>query len=140
MADRVRKVSYCYVTAPHRATQGAQVLGELRVSLARGDGFREMVSRMLARNVTQDGASIFRRGKVSAELMTRRAVIQADNASRHQVYAEAKQAIPGLKRQAVAAVKPTTTKTCLRVHGQIREVDEPFELTADPLHCIRSVV
>lgn len=30
MADRVRKVNYCYVTTPHRATQGAKVLSELR--------------------------------------------------------------------------------------------------------------
>jgi hypothetical protein len=30
MADRVRKVSYCYVTVPNRAGHGATVLGELR--------------------------------------------------------------------------------------------------------------
>jgi hypothetical protein len=30
MADRVKKVSYCYVTVPNRAGHGANVLGELR--------------------------------------------------------------------------------------------------------------
>ena len=30
MADRVRKVSYCYVKVPHRAGHGARVLSELR--------------------------------------------------------------------------------------------------------------
>ncbi len=30
MADRVRKVSYCYVTIPSRAGQGASVMGALR--------------------------------------------------------------------------------------------------------------
>ena len=30
MADRVRKVNYCYVTVPSRAGQGEKVLGELR--------------------------------------------------------------------------------------------------------------
>ncbi len=30
MADRVRKVSYCYPTVPNRAGQGAKVLGDLR--------------------------------------------------------------------------------------------------------------
>jgi hypothetical protein len=30
MADRVKKVSYCYVTVPNRAGQGAKVLGTLR--------------------------------------------------------------------------------------------------------------
>jgi len=30
MADRVRKVSYCYVTAPNRASHGEKVLSEIR--------------------------------------------------------------------------------------------------------------
>jgi hypothetical protein len=30
MADRVRKVSYCYVTVPSRAGRGAEVLAELQ--------------------------------------------------------------------------------------------------------------
>jgi len=30
MADRVRKINYCYLTVPSRAGQGAKVLGELR--------------------------------------------------------------------------------------------------------------
>lgn len=30
MADRVRKVNYCYVTVPNRAGRGAEVLGTLR--------------------------------------------------------------------------------------------------------------
>ena len=42
MADSVRKVSYCYVTVPHRAGQGARVLEMLRdagVSLSAILGF-----------------------------------------------------------------------------------------------------
>ena len=30
MADRVRRVNYCYVTVPNRAGQGAKVLAELK--------------------------------------------------------------------------------------------------------------
>jgi hypothetical protein len=30
VADRVRKVNYCYLTVPHRAGHGAKILGELR--------------------------------------------------------------------------------------------------------------
>ena len=30
MADRVRKVNYCYVTVPNRVGRGAEVLGKLR--------------------------------------------------------------------------------------------------------------
>jgi len=42
MADRVRKVNYCYVKVPHRAGQGATILGQLReagVSLVAYSGF-----------------------------------------------------------------------------------------------------
>ena len=42
MADRVRKVSYCYVKVPHRAGQGEALLGALRdanVSLLAFSGF-----------------------------------------------------------------------------------------------------
>lgn len=42
MADRVRKVNYCYVTVPSRAGQGARVLDELReagVNLIAFSGF-----------------------------------------------------------------------------------------------------
>ena len=30
MADRVRKVNYCYITVPSRAGRGANILGELK--------------------------------------------------------------------------------------------------------------
>ena len=42
MADRVRKVSYCYLTVPRRSGHGARVLGELKdagVSLQAFSGF-----------------------------------------------------------------------------------------------------
>jgi hypothetical protein len=32
MADRVRKVKYCYLTVPHRAGHGAEVFEELRAA------------------------------------------------------------------------------------------------------------
>ena len=42
MADRVRKISYCYINVPNRAGQGDQVLGVLRnagVNLLAHSGF-----------------------------------------------------------------------------------------------------
>jgi hypothetical protein len=42
MADRVKKVNYCYIKVPNRAGQGERVLGELRdagVSLLAYSGF-----------------------------------------------------------------------------------------------------
>ena len=42
MADRVKKINYCYVKLPNRAGQGARILGELReagVNLLACSGF-----------------------------------------------------------------------------------------------------
>lgn len=42
MADRVRKINYCYVKVPNRAGQGATILGQLReagVNLLAYSGF-----------------------------------------------------------------------------------------------------
>ena len=44
MADRVRKVNYCYLKVPNRAGQGVKILGELRkagVNLLAYSGFPE---------------------------------------------------------------------------------------------------
>jgi hypothetical protein len=42
MADRVRRVRYCYVTVPHRAGRGAKILGAIKdagISLLAYSGF-----------------------------------------------------------------------------------------------------
>lgn len=114
-------------------TVATQLTSELRVGLAAGERFSELAGRLYSATLKNGQASIFRRGMTSAELMARRAVIQANNNSRILFMERAKTLfLPTMKKQAVAAVQSRTTKTCLRVHGQIKEIDEPFELTAEP--------
>ncbi len=63
MADRVRKVSYCYVKVPNRAGQGASVLGELRdagVNLLAYSGFPTGRGRSQLDFVTDDMAGLRR--------------------------------------------------------------------------------
>ena len=63
MADRVRKVSYCYPIVPHRAGQGARVLGEIRnagVNLLAHVGFPIGRGRAQLDLVTDDIAGIKR--------------------------------------------------------------------------------
>ncbi|MBN1991348.1 MAG: hypothetical protein JW953_01495 [Anaerolineae bacterium] len=105
---------------------------ELLTSLARGDSFRTMVQRLLAAEPTPDGVSLARQGKNAAELLARKTVIEANNASRQSVYEEARQNIDGLKKQLVAVIQERTTETCLKAHGQIRELEEPYVLTGKP--------
>jgi hypothetical protein len=63
MADRVRKVNYCYLTVPTRAGQGAKVLGELRdagVDLLAFTGFPAKGGKAQLDLVTQDMAGVRR--------------------------------------------------------------------------------
>lgn len=109
------------------ATLRTQLTATMREMLASGDRFSDIVKAVFAKD-----QSIFRNGVVSAELMIRRAVIQANNNSRLIFYERAKAQIPGLKKQAVAAMSSDTTQTCLRVHGQIQDVGKPFEVVGTP--------
>ena len=63
MADRVRKVSYCYVMVPNRAGQGARILGALReagVNLLAYTGFPAKGGKAQLDFVTDDMAGLKR--------------------------------------------------------------------------------
>ena len=114
------------------AGQTAQTLGmtirrELQAGLLQGESFPNLVSRLMA---ADSGA--FARGRNSAVLAARRTVITAENAAKQEYYEQTKRDIPEIKKQAIAVVQSRTTDCCLRVHGQIVDVDESFTLTGTP--------
>lgn len=104
---------------------------ELRRGLIAGESFPDLVQGVTQLRLT-DRASAFRRGRNSAELFVRRSVIEAENASRQLFYEEASADVPGLQKQAVAVLTPETTETCLIVHGQIQQLNDPYELRGTP--------
>jgi hypothetical protein len=66
MADRVRKVSYCYATVPARAGQGAAILAALRdegVNLLAFSGFPVGKGKAQVDLVTDDVAGVRRAGR-----------------------------------------------------------------------------
>ncbi|MGB5050249.1 MAG: phage minor head protein [Caldilineaceae bacterium] len=97
---------------------------ELQAGLLQGEAFPELAARLL----NAEGSEWASRGATSAERLTRRLVIHAENAARSEYIKQAAVGIPELKRQAVAHVGGNTTETCLHVHGQIVGIDEPFDL------------
>ena len=101
---------------------------ELQVGLLQGQSFPDLTRRLLSS--TEPG--VWRNGTTSAERLTRRLVIHAENAARTDLIGQAAQRIPGVQKQAVAVMSPETTDCCLRVHGQIRDVDQPFDLDGTP--------
>jgi len=103
----------------------ANLLSTIRERLAAGDRFSDIAQAVLAVN-----ESVFSNGVTSAELMVRRSIIQANNNSKMLYYEQS--GIPKLQKQVIAKVSAKTTKTCLRVHGQIKDLDEPFTITGKP--------
>lgn len=110
-----------------QAQTAAVLRAELRQGLLRGDSFDDLVKRLLAAN-----GSVFARGRLSAMLGARRNVITANNGARQMVYGYWQERIPGLSKQAVAAIDENTTDCCLRVHGQVQPVSKPYVLTGTP--------
>lgn len=109
-----------------------QITFELQYSLTQGDSFDQIVQRLLGKDLGPQGASFFQRGATSMQLFSRRSVIDANNASRQLVYERAAEKIGKLQKQAVAAIDDRTTECCLRVHGQITDLDQPYKLTGTP--------
>lgn len=109
-----------------------QITFELQYSLTQGDSFDQIVQRLLGKDLGPQGVSFFQRGATSMQLFSRRAVIDANNASRQLVYERAAEKIGKLQKQAVAAIDERTTECCLRVHGQIADLDKPYKLTGTP--------
>lgn len=106
---------------------------ELQTGLIQGEGFPQLVSRLLSATPPGEGPAVWRNGELSAERMARRTVITANNAAKNAALAKVNQSgVVKVQKQAVASIGPRTTKCCLRVHGQIRDVGEPFDLTAEP--------
>lgn len=110
-----------------------QLRRELQNGLIQGESLPNLVSRLMAATPTGEGPATWRNGQLSAERMVRRTVITANNASKEAALAKVN-AAGGVQvqKQAVASVGPRTTKCCLRVHGQVRDIGQPFELTAEP--------
>lgn len=108
-------------------TLQTSLVAELRSGLAQGQRFSELRDRLFTLH-----NSIFARGKTSAELMVRRAVIQANNNARQIFIERAAEQVPGMARQVVAHIGKNTTRLCLRAHGQIQPVGKPFELSSGP--------
>ncbi len=109
-----------------------QITFELQYSLTQGDSFDQIVQRLLGKDLGPQGASFFQRGATSMQLFSRRSVIDANNSSRQLVYERAAEKIGTLQKQAVAAIDDRTTECCLRVHGQIQDLDKPYKLTGTP--------
>ena len=110
-----------------------QLRRELQNGLIQGEGFPDLVRRLMASTPTGEGPAVWRNGQLSAERMVRRTVIQSNNMAKQS----ALQKINAtgqirVRKQWVASIGPRTTNCCLRAHGQIQDVDKPFDLTGTP--------
>lgn len=136
------------VQVPARAGQALQVLtGSTWVDLIRNQAVIELgriqasgerdeaviAGRLFAEDLVDGKASAWRKGRNTLATETLAAVWAAANGMVGGIYTEWQDATgEPFKRQAIAAIDENTTDCCLRVHGQIVGLDEPFHLTGQP--------
>lgn len=111
---------------------GITLRRELQTGVIQGEAFPALVSRLLRATPEGEGTAVFPRARTSAVLATRRAVVTAENATKVEAIGVVAEQVPEVGKQAIAAIGKNTTDCCLRVHGQIKRVSEPFELTGEP--------
>lgn len=133
MIERFVPVAFADMQLGARALS-LQLQRELQTGLLQGESFDVLVRRLMASSASPGagGQPVWRNGEVSAERAIRRTVITAENSAKNEAIAEVQRQIPEVRKQAIAAIGRTTTDCCLRVHGQIVGVSEPFVLTGTP--------
>lgn len=105
---------------------------ELQSGLIQGQDFVTLARSIFRATSPGEGPAVWRNGELSAMRLTRRVVIEANNASRQEFIRQASENAQGIQKQLVAAINGDTTQTCLRAHGQIQPVDEPYQLSGQP--------
>lgn len=91
------------------------------------------VDRLLAVNISDGRASVYRMSGVAAQTEVSDSVWTASVLVAAGLFRQINQATQTVyKKQAIAAIDHRTTDCCLRVHGQIQPLDKPFELTGTP--------
>ena len=131
MVERFVPIAMGDLQLATRATT-LQLQRELQTGLIQGESFDVLVRRLMASTPTGQGAAVWANGQLSAERMVRRTVITANNGAHQEAIRETAVFVPEVKKQWFSAIGKKTTDCCLRAHGQIVTVDEPFVLTGTP--------
>ncbi len=97
-----------------------------------GENETAALRRLTATSLVDGQASVYRHGANELRTEAQRNLWATGAALLALYYAEVQRRGVRLQKQAVATIDKRTTKTCLRVHGQIKNVGQPFELTAKP--------
>lgn len=110
----------------------ARMVAEIaRLRLTGGD--TDPVSRLLSVQITDGRASVWRIARNSMVNSAALGIWSAANGAAQDVYIQVQdQTGEKYKRQAIAAIDERTTDCCLRVHGQVVGMDQPFHLTGTP--------
>ena len=91
------------------------------------------ISRLLATTIMDGRASVWRIADVAMEKQTGLLTWTAASLSGRILYNWLNQSTKTeYKKQAVATIDQVTTDCCLRVHGQIQPLNEPFKLEGEP--------
>lgn len=92
-----------------------------------------MADRLLAEQIADGRASVWRTGINLAIAESQRGLWTAANSLAGTLYIEGqRQTGERWRKQAIAAIDERTTDCCLRVHGQVQDLDKEFHLIGTP--------
>jgi hypothetical protein len=89
-------------------------------------------TRLLAADIGDGRASIWRNGLAQLDLAMTQFIFGLDASGRAAIYTAAQTQERRYQKQAMAAIDLHTTDCCRKVHGQIQDLDQPFQLTGTP--------
>ncbi|NOK59131.1 MAG: hypothetical protein GFH27_549283n409 [Chloroflexi bacterium AL-W] len=116
-----------------RAGAYGTILTDVQRLQASGQTNATIAATVTAQEITNGRVSAWRRANVALQVAATGAIWNAVNGALHHSYKQLEKIDQrGYQKQAIAAVDGRTTRCCLNVHGQIRELDEMFHLTGTP--------
>lgn len=113
-------------------TVRARLLSELNRLKTSGETKQVVIDRLLSTTLKTGRVSAWRAGRSSMELATQLALWTAANGAVGYAIDTMTGEGQDFQRQAIAAIDERTTDCCLRVHGQVVGMNEPFHLTGTP--------
>jgi len=138
-----------FVTAAQQAEILPQIQQQIRIGILKGESIENITARIVSKTpLTLAGVNkgVFSTIEQRARLNARWGIIESSSAAAVTQYGAfntrcAENDIKvQVKKQVIAQIDDRTTVTCLYAHGQIQEIEKPFEtdqglLDYTPFHC-----
>lgn len=124
-----------FITQSPGWVDGVQMNFNAELQRLRDEELPAVNNRLFATSIKDGRASVYRNGLNAFSIASQAALWTAALGITSLFYTAGNteaQTEQKYQKQVIAAIDERTTDTCLRVHGQIKDIGKPFELTGTP--------